>query len=172
MCIITASTLSSLSVLITSESAVNVFPLRSALPFTSNTFSRFSLSVFSIITKPSPPPPGRSGAYARRCLIPTVCLPSSPGGADCPFFFECGKRQGVLLIPPIHRLRKDAPKSTEPPAMRLTCCRQDNTHRRILNPFYSKGGRCRCVKRAKRLNLSAQTIKQNNHGGSDTWATS
>lgn len=54
MCIITASTLSSLSVLITSESAVNVFPLRSALPFTSNTFSRFSLSVFSIITKPFP----------------------------------------------------------------------------------------------------------------------
>ena len=172
MCIITASTLSSLSVLITSESAVNVFPLRSALPFTSNTFSRFSLSVFSIITKPFPLLRAGPGAYARRCLIPTVCLPSSPGGADCPFFFECGKGRACSSFRPYTDCGRMHQKSTEPPAMRITCCRQDDTHRRILNPFYSKGGRCRCVKRAKRLNLSAQTIKQNNHGGSDTWATS
>lgn len=72
-------------------------------------------------------------------LSDSDCLPAViPRGLIVPFFDVA--KAGRALIPPIHRLRKDAPKSTEPPAMRITCCRQDNTHRRILNPFYGKGG--------------------------------
>ena len=43
---------SSLNAFATSESAVNVFPLRCGLPFTSNTFSRLSSFALSIIAKP------------------------------------------------------------------------------------------------------------------------
>lgn len=52
--------------------------------------------------------------------------------------------------------------------MRLTCCRQDNTYHRILNPFYSKGAMPLREAREK-TKFVRSNDKQNNHGGSDTW---